>query len=76
MAWRGRNTSHCKVCEQPRAVVGSLSARGKCWNCGARHCIDNATQLHEHDGPYFENWRRRMVACVGGVLLDEALEEA
>jgi hypothetical protein len=51
--------------------VGSLSARGKCQSCGADHSIENATQLHEHRGPYFEHWRVRVAASVGGVLLDD-----
>jgi hypothetical protein len=28
-------------------------------------------QLHEHSGPHFEAWRRKVAASVGATLLDE-----
>ena len=28
-------------------------------------------QLAEHEGPYFEYWRRRHAASVGAVLVDD-----
>ena len=30
-------------------------------------------QLHTHDGPWFDHWRRAMAASVGGVLIDDVL---
>lgn len=74
MPWRGRFRQNCRVCDGHRDVVGQLSARGKCSRCGLGRVAVNATQLHEHSGPYFEHWRRAMVACVGGVLVDDVGE--
>ena len=33
--------------------------------------LAQTSQMRNHAGPYFQDWRRRMAACVGGVLLDE-----
>jgi hypothetical protein len=32
---------------------------------------ENIIGLAEHKGPALDRWRRGMVACAGGVLLDE-----
>jgi len=34
--------------------------------------VENAMQLHEHSGPFFEHWRRKVAASVGAVLLDDS----
>jgi hypothetical protein len=34
--------------------------------------IENILQLHEHDGPAVDRWRRGVAASVGAVLPDEA----
>jgi hypothetical protein len=31
--------------------------------------------MREHGGYYFDDWRRRVAASVGGVLLDEKREQ-
>lgn len=71
MPWRGHTTRNCKICGRLREPDERFSARGKCPACGLGHCVDNAIQLHEHDGPWFEHWRRKVAASVGAVLLDE-----
>jgi hypothetical protein len=48
-----------------------LSWRGLCGGCYRRIYNDANDDLHYHRGPVFEHWRRAMVACVGGVLLDD-----
>lgn len=37
---------------------------------------DNIAQMRAHHGPNWSLWRRRMAACVGGLLLDDQREEA
>jgi hypothetical protein len=42
-----------------------------CRPCGIERFNANATQLHEHSGPWFDHWRRQCLAAFGVVLLDE-----
>lgn len=37
--------------------------------------IQNYRELNAHSGPFFEHWRRRVVASVGGVLAEELLRD-
>jgi hypothetical protein len=53
-----------------------MSARGRCQACWEENERANLYQLAEHRGPYFEHWRRRSAASVGGVLIDELSERA
>lgn len=59
------------MCGRERKPDERFSARGKCPNCGIGHMRENAMQLHHHEGPYFEHWRRRGAASYGAVLLDD-----
>lgn len=76
MPWNGHTRFSCRVCHKTRLEVGPLSARGKCSRCGLERSADEQLQLAEHRGPYFEHWRERMAASVGGVLLDGARDES
>lgn len=42
-----------------------------CGDCGKERLRENVIGIHTHSGPAFERWRRAMVACVGGVLVDD-----
>ena len=49
-----------------------------CSDCGARIEIENAVQLHYHNGPRFDHWRQRIAASVGAIIperLDATSEE-
>jgi len=62
---------YCKLCERHTVECGSLSTRGKCKDC--REAMEHlwTGSLHYHDGPVFLEWRRRVAASVGAVLLDD-----
>jgi hypothetical protein len=47
-----------------------MSWNGYCGVCGPQLFREHANQLHAHDGPAFEQWRRAMAASVGAVLVD------
>lgn len=59
-------------CGKSTAEVGDISWRGLCIACSMRRAHAAAMDLHHHDGPFFDAWRRGMIACVGGVPLDVA----
>lgn len=65
----------CKVCGRHVDVCGPLSARGKCRDCGLGIAVHNMICLNEHRDAPFQQWRRNMAACVGGVLLDDNREQ-
>jgi hypothetical protein len=49
-----------------------------CADCGRRIKIEAVTQIHEHEGPWFDHWRQRMAASVGAVIperLDATTDE-
>jgi hypothetical protein len=52
-----------------------MSARGKCQPCAIQIQNDALTQISEHRGPYFDYWRTRVAAGVGGVLPDRSQGE-
>lgn len=68
---RGYKRRFCANCARPVEECGTLSARGKCRDCG--HAIEaaNIIDLSTHSGHFFHHWRRSMAASVGGVLLDD-----
>lgn len=55
---------HCVRCGRHTDEVGRLSARGRCIACGGSAVADNLRQLHDHQGPYFDRWRTRLVAAL------------
>jgi hypothetical protein len=68
--WGGERKLICKVCGKPREPGEILSARGKHRACGNARFKANAIQLHQHDGPFFDHWRRQCLAAFGVVALD------
>jgi hypothetical protein len=58
-------------CDRTVAEVGELSWNGYCFECGQAKREANIRQLAAHRGPWFDHWRRRTAASVGGVLLDD-----
>ncbi len=71
MPWRGHHAKICHGCERHVSECGKLSARYKCKDCGDGNHIAEVHQMRAHNGPYWQHWRKRMAACVGGVLVDE-----
>lgn len=69
---RNYERRRCKQCKRPREIVGTISARGLCDECGVGNKVMNDLQLHEHRGPYFEHWRRRCLAAFGVALVDDS----
>lgn len=73
---KGFPLNKCKLCHGPVSDRDELTARGNHIDCAKAAMRANNVQLSEHRGPYFDHWRRRMAASVGGVLLDEHRESA
>jgi len=68
---KGYLRTHCKTCGGSLAEVGTLSKRGKCARCGFERATRNAVSLKLHAGPEFDHWRRRSLAALGVIVLDE-----
>ena len=68
---KGYMRRSCVVCSRPIEECGTLSARGKCNECGKALEAANIVGIASHSGPFFYHWRRQMAASVGGVLLDD-----
>ena len=64
----------CRECGRDRAEVGLLSHTRLCGECAGMKLRENIDGLHTMSGEALLRWRRGMVACAGGVLLDEARE--
>jgi hypothetical protein len=60
----------CKVCGGHDSEVGYVSWRGKCAVCGNQRVLENFDQLRNHDGPWFDHWRRRTLAAFGVTGVD------
>lgn len=63
-----RKRKWCKVCQQHTSVVGHISARGKCTECGNARLEANNAAMRRHTGPFYEHWRRRTLAAFGIVV--------
>ncbi len=61
----------CRACGAHRDDVGLLSHTRLCGPCAKRILLDNIDGLHEHKGEPMQRWRRGMVACAGGILMDD-----
>jgi hypothetical protein len=68
---RSHKRATCRVCGRGRAEVGELSWVGYCIECGIATRNRANDEMHYHSGEYFELWRRRMAACVGGALIED-----
>lgn len=75
MAWRLEYSSHCRLCGEPRGPDERFTARGKHLQCSDAKARAAATDLHLHQGEFFEKWRRGMAASVGVILPDEPSEQ-
>lgn len=62
----------CRECSGHADDVGPLSHTRLCARCGAELNARAAMEQHNHNGEFFQLWRRRIVASAGGVLLDES----
>jgi len=56
------------ICQECGAEYqGKQAKRSKlCESCALKKQILVAKQLHKHQGPYYEKWRERMIAALGG----------
>ena len=61
----------CKICGRHSRDAGPISWKGYCGTCGPEKAHKAAADMHHHHGEFFERWRRSMVACVGGRLVEE-----
>jgi hypothetical protein len=64
----------CRRCGKTDDEVGPISWNGLCQADAIAAVAENVIGLVEHRGPALERWRRGMVACAGGVLLDDLTE--
>lgn len=67
---QGRKRWTCKLCQRHVDECGPLSARGKCRLCGDLRIILNKQDLENHDGEWFDHWRRKSLAAYG-VFVDD-----
>lgn len=65
--------ARCKGCGKSRDEVGELSWTRLCTTCALTRVESNVNQMVARSGPNFDLWRKRMAACVGAALLDEAM---
>ena len=49
----------CKECRTPREVAGRISKRGLCPSCGEKAIRENARQISDRSGPYYDAWLAR-----------------
>lgn len=61
----------CRICGRHFSEAGTISVRGKCAGCGDERIVANHEQLRAHDGPFFDHWRRKMLAAFGVTVVDE-----
>jgi hypothetical protein len=73
--FRGHARHFCKSCGRARLPDELFSARGKCDVCGNGQMLEQTGQMRNHSGHHFEDWRRRMAASVGAVILDDKSEQ-
>lgn len=69
------NRARCRYCGKHRNEVGPISWAGYCAKHGVMVRDQANDDMHYHRGPYFLHWRRAMAASVGGVLVDDILEQ-
>lgn len=74
--WRGDRATFCKTCGKPRKQGEMFTARGNHIACGDALMRTNAIQLHQHNGPFFDHWRKRCLAAFGVTVLDETATPA
>jgi hypothetical protein len=48
-----------------------LSRTGLCGFCAELRWTENLVSLKTHTGPYFDHWRRRSLAALGVIVLDD-----
>lgn len=60
----------CRACGRRQPEPGQLSWTRLCEECGPQIQTAHNLQLHVHRGPWFEQWRHRVAASVGAVLID------
>lgn len=42
-----------------------LNRQGRCPQCAWRAVSECVTQLHNHEGPYYERWKAKMKESIG-----------
>ena len=62
--------ARCQRCKRHRDECGGISWKGLCTPCAVAAVTSNVDDLYNHKGDGLLRWRRGMVACAGGVLLD------
>lgn len=67
--------ARCKVCGRHGSEVGGISQTGLCPEHSKQRFLDNLEAMKTMSGPYARNWRRRMAASVGALLVDDVLRE-
>lgn len=65
----------CRGCGRHASEAGELSWTRLCGDCAERILTENIVGLATHSGEPLQRWRRGMVACAGGVLLDDVQRE-
>lgn len=73
---KGYTRKNCRECDRDVEECGALSSRGLCQECAHTRIRENIIHLSTHDGWYFEHWRRRHAAAVGGILVDDLIERS
>lgn len=61
----------CKGCGRPASEVGELSWTRLCIECFPVRQREHNEQMHNHAGPIFREWRRKMARSIGAVLAED-----
>jgi hypothetical protein len=53
-----------------------VSVTHLCETHSRERLLDNIEQMHARSGPNFQKWRRGMILCAGGTILDDNQQSA
>lgn len=53
----------CIDCGELPTDGSKLNLKGRCIQCAIKRQLNVATQLHNHEGPYYDKWREAMKAA-------------
>ena len=55
---------HCVDCQE-EFLVKQLNRMGRCHDCAGAAMRDAASQLHNHEGPFYEKWKAGLNRSIG-----------
>jgi hypothetical protein len=61
---------NCLTCGNHESVVGPISWRGNCGECGVILMSQAVVELHEKRGPTYRRWKRRLIESLNDPAID------